>query len=141
MPATLPKPSVSKEVQSLDGIRPTMAKAVQPKPLRYDQRWWLDREGNSGEAMYTVTYPACGTVACVGGWVTLLTKTESAADSVFDTAMEILGLSRATAFRLFRANAVPENLRPQSLPYARAGARHIAKFQKKYATQLKAKRV
>ena len=64
-------------------------------------------------------------------------------NNVQDRANRILGLSNYQEEELFSACALDSatTAAPQTLAYARAGVRHIRRFQKKYATQLKAKRV
>lgn len=111
------------------------------EPKRFDQTHWLTQR--VGLASYTPKqYPACGTVGCVAGWVRVLKRphaTESTADTPF-VARRVLKISKDKSFELF-AGAACGATKGQTLSHAKAGAKHIAKFQRKYAKQLKRTRV
>jgi hypothetical protein len=65
---------------------------------------------------------------------------QAALYDVIAPAGEILGLNPEQRRELFRAGAVGAS-GGQTVAHANAGARHIARFQQKYAKQLKAKAV
>lgn len=94
------------------------------EPLRYNQVTYLSTGDGPG-------FPKCGTVACVAGWTEVITGSTMASD--------VLGLTDAQAGELFFYGAVKG--KPQTPMHAKLGAAHIARFQKKYAKQLKATRV
>lgn len=107
------------------------------EPLRYNQRDWLSRvEEHEGVCLF----PKCGTVGCVAGWVATLKEGRSFdwAKSA-DLARPILGLSYDQGEELFNGGAVRGT--SQTVEHAKAGAQHIAAFQKKYRAQLLAKKV
>ena len=115
------------------------------EPKRYQQSMWIRRisKGDRRDE-----FPACGTVACVGGWVATLKRKAVDEVTAGDVAMDILGLDETKAYELFNAFALVECIprgrpypEPQSVAYAKLGAKHITRFQKKYAQQLKAKAV
>ena len=122
------------------------------EPRRYNQRRWRMplRE------IEATRQPDCGTVCCVAGWVeSLKFKKRSPLDGdwgfsdapVFRRGVRVLGLTEGQGRELFDAHAAddPDRLyQPdsvQTVAHARRGAAHIRRFQKKYAAQLKAKRV
>lgn len=78
-------------------------------------------------------FPACGTVGCIGGWVETLKPSSPGAGLV-------LGLSVLQEDDLFFGDlcSAPNQ---QTAKHAHAVARHIRRFQKKYRTQLLAKKV
>ena len=130
------------------GLLSEIRKLILAEPQRYDQKnWsWL------GEELPSNRRPACGTVCCVAGWVSALkfkkqiTKVESAtfalSDSkVFKRAKSVLGLTYEATLELTHPNAAGDRNAQTVEEHARHGAAHIAKFQQKYAKQLKAKRV
>lgn len=129
------------------GLLSEVRRLILEEPKRYNQRWWIARLDGKNGALYLSReqddiVPACGTVACVAGWVaTLKVGNRFTADMAEYVATQKLGLDSDQALELFKESAVPMNLTPQTEAYAKAGAAHIASFQKKYAAQLKAKRV
>lgn len=117
------------------------------EPLRYDQSNWKTWMRRVDESLR----PACGTTACVAGWVdTLKSKRPiraydiwrgGAAESLRDRAIRILGITQRQAKHLFAGSAVGYRAVDGIEGHARRGAAHIARFMKRHATQLKAKRV
>ena len=105
------------------------------EPLRYNQSVWLLKQGRDDG----ITYPSCGTIGCVAGWVATLTHPKDAAvnKNIDDLASDVLGLHGGQDDELFGYEKVKG--RSQTVEHARHGAKHIAKFQKKYCTQLLAK--
>lgn len=137
--SSMPVSKAKTAYQLLDDV----ADLILEEPLRYDQRYW--RLTASAWKM-----PDCGTVCCIGGWVDQL-KADGQAENVEDftvargvgaSARNILGLTAAQARELFNPDAAgDEPVEGQSVEHGFNGVRHIRKFQKKYAKQLKAKRV
>lgn len=122
------------------GLLSEIRKIILEEPKRYDQWGWLRR----GKSLRGDPFePACGTVGCVGGWITVLKDAKS------DDAIQILGVGIEAAWELFDADAAGKRMCGDGFEYSEAsicahakrGARHIERFQKKYAKQLKAKRV
>lgn len=81
----------------------------------------------------------CGTVCCVGGWVTMLKSPRTRDGYRLKKAERILGLDYRKGNELWFWGAAGSRFDP--IEHAKRGAAHIARFQKKYAAQLKAKRV
>ena len=84
-------------------------------------------------------HSGCGTVCCVGGWVVMLKAPRTRDGNRLTRAEKILGLDWDTGTELWQFNAAGN--RADRRAHAERGAAHIARFQKKYAAQLKAKRV
>ncbi len=123
------------------GLLSEVRKLIIDEPKRYDQTAWLYRDGDPQLVeVPSLGYPKCGTVACVAGWVATL-----ASPSRFDyvnaaaIACDVLGLNENQEDELFNGGAV-RGAR-QTPTHAKSGAKHIAKFQKKYRAQLLAKKV
>lgn len=115
-----------------------VCEVITEEPKRYNQGRWLRRErGRSA--------PACGTVGCVAGWCVALVDSTVIDDRrapIGDRAMNILGIDEDQRMELFAGDAVADFPLIQGQGghlYARAGVRHIRRFQEKYAEQLKAK--
>lgn len=114
------------------------------EPLRYRQSSWIlkPEDGYPG-----IVFPACDTVACVAGWVTTL-KPRRRKHGVGPDARKTLGITERQAEQLFDGYCLDQYV-PEGEPlpfcqtpeYAALGVKHITAFQKKYAKQLKAKRV
>jgi hypothetical protein len=118
------------------GLLSEIRKLILEEPKRYDQCATLVHGADASE-FYGDKLPACGTVACVGGWVLVL-KGFGVHDSL-DKAWGVLGQPTDDMWDLFEADRAGS--RGNIAAHAKRGAAHIAKFQKKYAAQLKAKRV
>lgn len=125
------------------GLLSEVCALIKEEPLRYDQCRWIQRVGGTGYERLDLDVtkaPSCGTVGCVAGWVGTLKRADSF--SYWGTellAMDILGLDGVQAYELFNEDAA--GVESQSAAHAKRGIAHIRKFQKKYAKQLKAKRV
>lgn len=108
------------------------------EPKRYNQAVWLSH----GSPKTDPAYPSCGTIGCVAGWVATLKGAQStAAKHTVERATEVLGLSKDQVWDLFDGGALDATARPGTLTYARAGVRHIRRFQKAHREQLLAKKV
>ena len=122
------------------GLLSEIRKLILEEPKRYDQTAWRYKWPVGCQEA-----PACGTTACVAGWVVTLKVPDFSAyqHSFEDEGARVLGLSPAAAEALFDGNAAKErgDGRRDILRHAKRGAAHIARFQKKYAKQLRSKRV
>lgn len=124
------------------------------EPRRYDQglyivseklknlQYQIDSERNSGNPKYAA--PACGTVGCVAGWVSLLGVRAEFPQLADQIATKVLGLNPYQSTKLFDGGALHQYLKlGQNLPntgtraYARLGAKHIAVFIAANEPQLK----
>ncbi len=129
------------------GLLSEIRKLILAEPKRYDQHIWKRAVENIPSAMV----PACGTVCCVAGWVDTLKSPEPIAPedasaawegvdyAIATRARDILGINMDQRLELFGSEAAGSRMFLKD--HAKRGAAHIAKFQKKYAAQLKAKRV
>lgn len=127
------------------GILSEVRRLILKQPLRYTQQRYIARLGSNGHDVdpigpthTVVVAPPCGTVGCVAGWIATLARGNNFKYS--DTpkiAEEVLGMSYVETEELFSGRAVSGT--PQTLDHAERGAKHIAAFQKKYSTKLRAK--
>lgn len=124
------------------GLLSEIRALILAEPLRYDQRDTLTIIPRRELASHP-TAPACGTIGCVAGWVGALkhSRPQRLAEfyNVLNFAHRTLGLEdcqRSELFGVFKAGA--DERGPE---HAKAGATHIASFQKKYRAQLLAKKV
>lgn len=123
------------------GILKAVAKAILEEPRRYNQQDWGSRY-DAATVKRDATLPACGTVACVAGWVTVLTRPTRVENVPLGDAQIIaarrLGLSRQMSQgelyeRLFSPSAFSRVRHGKMLTpreYARAGVRHIERFMR-----------
>lgn len=145
----MPKNLIPKsKAKTAYGLLSEVRALILAEPLRYDQGTWIERKDNprrnfDGDICEAPkSYPACGTVGCVAGWVATLTRKETwAYDETEGIAQIKLGLNDEQAIMLFDCDAVRHTIEPQTIQHAKAGARHIQRFQKKHAAQLKAKKL
>lgn len=117
------------------GLLSEVRKLILEEPKRYSQRLYIARTNEDPE----FEFPACGTIGCVAGWVATLTEGRFGYLETCRVAMGALGIDIEQAAELFDADAASGP--SQSLEHARTGAKHIARFQQKYAKQLKAKKI
>lgn len=112
------------------------------EPKRYNQRDTLAIRGTEITGGYDdETFPRCGTIGCVAGWVTMLTaKDPSRVEDVVGFAQRTLGLDGEQEYALFNSEAAGRT-RGGSQEHAQSGADHIASFQRKHRTQLLVKKV
>ena len=85
--------------------------------------------------------PACGTVGCIAGWTCVLTGNNRGVWPVMERAMDVLGLSYKEGAALFLIPRLCNEEKQGTAVHARHVVAHIRRFQKRYATQLKAKKV
>lgn len=128
------------------GLLSEIRKIILAEPKRYDQRYFRVSLNDLRHGFYSVpaevVAPQCGTIGCVAGWVCALKAPDVFVDEtrIQSTASDILG-AHGFSFQLFDAKAAGPRIDENPVAHARRGAAHIAKFQKKHAKQLKAKRV
>lgn len=119
-----------------------ISRIIVAEPKRYNQRITLARRSDRGSsrryAFRENDYPACGTIGCVAGWVVAL-KRPRTREAITVAAERVLGLDGTQGCQLFTAAAAPGST--QTAAHAQRGAAHIARFQEKYAAQLKATKV
>lgn len=142
MPRSTTRP-VSK-AKTAYGLLGEIPKLILQEPKRYDQTCVLEVAPKDGRHNPS-NYPPCGTVGCVAGWTVALTEPPRRVNrlilkaNVMVHAARILGLTIGQAEELFAAGQA--GIHPQTLGHAKRGARHIARFRKRYAKQLRAKRI
>jgi hypothetical protein len=127
------------------GLLSEIRKLILEEPKRYDQENTLNT-GRDAKEIYGALAPSCGTVGCVAGWVAALKAPRRVNhEDPLDVADEILGLgdNDINCWELFDGDKAGVRwITEKSIAkHAERGAEHIAKFQKKYAAQLKARRV
>lgn len=118
----------------------SVRRLILEEPKRYNQRTTLIVKGLDASFNDGFRFPRCGTIGCVAGWIISLKPNQSnAGETVTTRARHILGLTDVQHLELFNGGAADG--RPQTKDHAIAGAKHIAKFQRKYRVQLLAKKV
>lgn len=125
------------------GLLSEIRKLILEEPKRYDQTGWLIRGKRYAASIYGDMAPACGTVGCVGGWVQAL-KGRSAGRTLglnYQQQVELFDGAAAGKRWEFSDGGSSRVTVATVRAHARRGAKHIARFQKKYSAQLKAKRV
>ena len=132
------------------GLLSQVKQLILEEPKRYNQGIFISKRSNG--AYNPEEYPACGTIGCVAGWVTMLVDPREDEDMNWywfeptKIAQKALGLEGYQCDLLFDGDAV-DALAGWKTPaegtraYARLGARHITRFQKRYEKQLKAKKI
>lgn len=87
-----------------------VAKHILEEPARYEQNVWL-RLGVPGKVTNLehidnapTEFPACGTIACLGGWVNQLTSVRSRDDDTFRRACGQIGVDSEMGANLFGYN-------------------------------------
>ncbi len=127
------------------GLLSEVRRIILEEPQRYNQSLYLVYGQEALSRAFWVPpdqRPSCGTVGCVAGWVVALKgDTTLTCYSVLHEAGRILGLSDKQAAPLFAYTSVPTRREVGGVKHAEYGEKHIAKFQKRHAAQLKAKRV
>ena len=124
-------------------ILKAVIKTILDDPKRYNQEMFLLKKESS--TLSDAKFPACGTIACVAGWVCLVTSRSGeppyfamtdGEPSFAMTAARLLKLTPGTCSELFDGGAL------YGLPggagygettprrYARLGVRHILRFAK-----------
>ena len=127
MAALIPK----SKAKTAYGLLSEIAALVTAEPKRFDMSTWIRREKHGENARRG--FPACGTVGCIGGWTQLLRPREGGAQT-------ILGLTFEQSNELFTPSGwLAED--GQTAAHARKYVAHLRRFQKKYAAQLKAKKL
>ena len=134
--------------KTADGLLAEIERLITAEPLRYDQHdvlWIEEEKDHRNSYRYNVTavadnIPHCGTIGCVGGWVTALkTKRPSRVINPLLAAQRILGLTTTQADELFDAPAAGPGR--QTPAHAARGVQHIRRFRAKHRAQLRAKKV
>lgn len=127
------------------GLLSEVRKIILQEPKRYNQEIYIERVADGDLDETSPRVPACGTIGCVAGWVATLKRGgDFSYTSTPAIAEQVLGISGIQRFELFSGGAVLKMdrlVKPGTVKYARLGAKHIARFMEKYATQLKAKKV
>ncbi len=147
--STKTSPLPTTRAKTAYGLLSDVRRLILEEPRRYCQERYICRVGGKRGADvigrpnwfdgYTLRAPACGTVGCVAGWVaTLLRGDKFHYDTTSDIARKALGLDTGQASELFDSDAFHTTAMPQTKRYARAGAKHIQRFQQRYAKQLRA---
>lgn len=125
------------------GLLSEIAKLAFEEPKRIRMGLWKQSRGvnlNQHPDIGVDEWPGCGSIGCVGGWVDYLRPTDTGI-TVMLRAGRVLGLSDLQAEALFEPNNLMDANNQGTTAHARKVIAHIRRFQKKYAAQLKAKRV
>lgn len=123
------------------GLLSDVKRVILAEPLRLDMGIVCLR-GSS--LQFRDRVPDCGTVGCIAGWaLSLKGRTSNDEENHGNTrdAQELLGLDFKDAQSLFFVDRLVQASNKQTAAHAKATARHITRFQKAHAAQLKAKRV
>jgi hypothetical protein len=138
-----------------------VCRIIEAEPQRYNQGQWVRLVEKDNKSGYT--YPECGTIGCVAGWVDILTegRKQARADSssfigdnlfVAAKAAKTLGITHQQADDLFDGEALQTTARVfgfegRTLPdkgtqeYAALGVAHIYRFMHRNERRLRSKRV
>jgi hypothetical protein len=148
--ACVPKASAENAYELLEQV----VEAIKEDPKRYNQHLWVTNgERNGGYSPITfmpqdypdirLNMPACGTMGCVAGWVSVMTKgpKEAMQLNAQGHAQIVLGITDMQAERLFAGHAAGERDHESPEAHAARGIRHIQRFMKANAAQLKAKKL
>jgi len=119
-----------------------IAALIVAEPKRYNQERFM-AEGPNDKDTAPLGFPSCGTVGCVAGWAVTLKGVRCAYSDIQMHASSILGLDRYQESTLFSGSALIDEdghgPAEQTAAHARAGAKHIRKFQRAHKAQLLAK--
>lgn len=137
---TIPK----SKAKTAYGLLSEICDLIIAEPKRYNQTRFLAVQG--GDERPPMGFPSCGTVGCVAGWVVALKDRRAIKyTDVEGVASSVLGLVDTQKYQLFSGNALNNNNGhgpdPQTKQHARAGVKHIRRFQAKYRAQLLKKKV
>src|SRR6266436_4093148 len=106
--------------------------AIRDEPKRYDQSTFIERIDSAGTGPYPVSlksFPRCGTICCVAGWVNQIAGDGNLAYEQQEFAAKtILGLDWIEAEDLFSVSAVPSRTSLGPRRHAQAGIKHIRQF-------------
>ena len=121
------------------GVLAYVQRLILAEPLRYDQHQTLLFDAHHGYEYLKA--PPCGTVGCRAGWATMVISPDPR--RIHDPVMYAqrkLGLTDSQGDDLFGSSACGATI-PQTRAHARAGAKGIATFLKRYSKQLRATRI
>lgn len=128
------------------GLLSEVCRLILAEPKRYNQGSWVKLVTQYDRAYAADVFPACGTIGCVAGWVTTLKLPANVFDAepfssgnvlIGDAAARVLGLNFQQREQLFAGDAVDKyTYRIGTLAYAKAGVKHIQKFQRQNKHQL-----
>lgn len=107
-----------------------------------DQRFrheFLENSRHGYGLAHSHVAPACGTIGCVAGWVSVLLHGKFPPKDIQTVARKALGLTFPQAGQLFRGSAAGEGGCSQA--HATRGIRHIERFRAAHKRQLQATRV
>jgi hypothetical protein len=118
-----------------------VVRAIEAEPRRLDMSDWVEFDPEMDEP------PACGTVACIGGWMTILAygyKDIAARKySVYDKAYSMMnraGIDNDRAYDLFdgqvRNHITGDHIGVKSPAYVPAVVDRIRKFQDRFREEL-----
>jgi hypothetical protein len=128
------------------GLLSEVCRVILADPRRYNQTDWLTLLDGRARSYWTMPEqrPDCGTIGCVAGWVCAMKcQTENpllSSSFTYDFARRMLGLSVEQASELFDSDGAGDT-RPQTPEHAKAGVKHILRFQRKHAAQLRRTRL
>lgn len=89
------------------------------EPRRYNQNLWREEVDPADD-----NHPACGTIACIGGWANVLTGHGAGSSGSWWQAQTALGLTCEQAGRLFDSvSAIPDDMWPRKFARAYTNAR------------------
>lgn len=110
----------------------------------FNELQFTDPDGGASRT-HTVTYPRCGTVGCIAGWIYTLAPKTSACGTISTRAREIIGGSMhgplagavdSLFYKFYESKAMP-----QSQQYAEDYAVVIREFQAKWERELREVRI
>lgn len=124
-----------------------VAKLMQEEPRRLDMSWFvLKYKGKNSGYEHTTMAPACGTVGCVSGWITMNARIANPLRHAAGDSYQLLGTfnspSLETDFHSLFFHTHPLDVgNPGSRAYARAVAKRVREVRDKHRTYLKARKI
>lgn len=119
-------------------ILKAVVKAIREEPKRYDQSDWVETWTPRTTKRYgepkPESFPTCGTIGCVAGWVATLTRPKreryTRSSMVERRARKALKLDQYEAGVLFEGDAVHGNVGTRE--YVERGVAHIERFMREH---------
>ena len=130
--------------ETYDDLLADVAARIEEEPARLDMRWWVllkdgKRPPGTPESICAISKPACGTVACLGGWMDL--RSGLPLHSRLSAGRDLVGKIRRTRWHgLFEPHVFDEDfeiVHVSASNYVSLALLRIAEFRATHAESLK----